>query len=471
MTDRPNVVLLVLDAARRDALEPYGAAAGSTPALAQLASRGAALPDVHATGCWTLPSHASIFTGLMPRAAGLSRIPSPAAARPGMEAHRERLLPEVMRRNGYATAAASANFWLSRDSGFDIGFDDFTQIDSDRNALIHATSRRERARWWAEAAAGTVDDGAAGVEADLQRRLETQGRKPFFWFVNLMECHSPYLPPRPYGNVSRLTRLRAAEDARRHYTLEGIWRACAGVTRVPEPALERMRALYHASILYMDDWVGRLLERLDRARVLDDTLVIVTSDHGENLGEGGLISHGLSLDERLIGVPFIASQAGVRSIASLADLPRLVAEHAGIEEHPWHDGPPAGIGFAQFDPASGPEDEAGNRFLTSIGLGEVLDEITRPLTCAVSGGLKVVRRGDREELFDLATDPLELAPVTERSFLTAAPERGAQLATLRGALEHPALTATGGPGEPAAPSASEAERLELEQRMKLLGYM
>src|SRR5437764_11736456 len=99
---RPNVLLVVLDAARRDALEPYGAPAGSTPAIAQLARRGAALPDVYATGCWTVPSHASIFTGLLPRAAGLAQARRPLEAKPVLDAHRELLLPEVMRREGYA---------------------------------------------------------------------------------------------------------------------------------------------------------------------------------------------------------------------------------------------------------------------------------------------------------------------------------------------------------------------------------
>src|SRR4051794_26897063 len=72
----PHVLLVILDAARRDSLEPYGAAPGSTPAIGDLARRGAALPEVYATACWTVPSHASMFSGLMPRAAGLSRVGS-----------------------------------------------------------------------------------------------------------------------------------------------------------------------------------------------------------------------------------------------------------------------------------------------------------------------------------------------------------------------------------------------------------
>src|SRR3954449_6529048 len=71
----PNVLVVVLDACRRDALEPYGAAAGATPAIAELAARGTALDEVYATACWTAPSHASMWTGRMPRALGLASIP------------------------------------------------------------------------------------------------------------------------------------------------------------------------------------------------------------------------------------------------------------------------------------------------------------------------------------------------------------------------------------------------------------
>src|SRR5205809_489621 len=104
---RPNVLLVVLDAARRDSLEPYGAPAGASPAVAQLAASGVALPEVYATGCWTAPSHVSILTGMMPRAAGLARVPAPSAGKAGLEPFRDRMLAEVLRRAGYATGGAS----------------------------------------------------------------------------------------------------------------------------------------------------------------------------------------------------------------------------------------------------------------------------------------------------------------------------------------------------------------------------
>src|SRR3954451_11342635 len=367
---RPNVLLVVLDAARRDSLEPYGAAPGASPAVAQLAASGAALPEVYATGCWTAPSHASMFTGLMPRAAGAARVPAPSTAKAAMERNRERVLPEVLRRAGYATGAVSANVWVSE--GFDTGFDDFETVDSGRVAKLSEESLRERLKWFREAARGQVDDGAEHVGRIIDGWVSRPPRKPFFWFINLIECHSPYLPPRPYGNVSLLERRRAAEDARRYYTLNAIWKACVGGYDVPEETIKRMRRLYAASIRYMDDWLGRLLETMSAAGILDDTVVIVTAAHGENFGEGGFITHAHSLDNRLIHVPFVVSgpTAGERSLNSLADLPRFVAESAGLEDHPWVDGPPPGFGVAQFDPPVDAGDERAARAVEMWGLGE-----------------------------------------------------------------------------------------------------
>ena len=463
---RPNVLLVVFDAARRDSLEPYGAPAGASPAVAQLAASGVALPEVYATGCWTAPSHVSIFTGLMPRAAGLARVPAPSAAKAGLEPHRDRVLTEVLRRAGYSTAGASANLWVA-DGGFDAGFDEFESVDSGRVAGIGDDALKKRVKWFLEAARARRDDGARQIDAIFDRWIAAP-RQPFFWFVNLIECHSPYLPPRGYGDVSLLDRLRAAEDARRYYTLSAIWKACVGGYEVPEATIERLRRMYAASIQYMDAWLGRLLDKLDRARVLDDTLVIVISDHGENFGEGGFLTHAHSLDNRLIHVPFVASGPGARDreINSLADLPRFVAEAVGLDEHPYVDGPPPGVGVAQFDPPVDPGDQRAIDLVAEWGLGDdALERFTMPLTAAARGNDKLMRRGDEEVVYDLRVDPLELSPIPAR-------ERAGDEAieSLRVALDHPAMR-PGGPPEAVSEGPSEDELREIEDRMKLLGYM
>ncbi|MBA2420160.1 MAG: sulfatase-like hydrolase/transferase, partial [Thermoleophilaceae bacterium] len=145
-----NVVLLVLDTLRADALEPYGAPLGASPAVAQLAARGAALQDMFATASWTLPSHASLFTGALPRALGLGQAPggAPQGARPVLEAQRDRMLPEVLRRGGWDTRAVSANVWVSEAAGFATGFDVFEEVETGRRqGEVEREDLRGRLSW------------------------------------------------------------------------------------------------------------------------------------------------------------------------------------------------------------------------------------------------------------------------------------------------------------------------------------
>jgi arylsulfatase A-like enzyme len=457
-----NVLLIVLDTARRDALEPFGAPAGSSPAVAQLAARGVVAGQAHSAACWTLPSHAAMFTGLLPRAAGLARAPArtPHSCRPVLEAHRDRLLPEVFRRAGYGTAGVSANLWIGDTSGFDTGFDRWRSVDSGRQSGLHDPSPRARLRWALEAARARVDDGAAQELETVRSWIgDLRPDEPFFWFVNLNECHSPYLPPRPYSDVGVRGRLKAAAEAREYLTLEAIWRACAGGLEVPEDALERMRHLYARSVRQMDDWLAEVLEALDARGVLDDTLVVVTSDHGENFGEGGLMAHAFSLDERLTHVPLVAAGPGaseLTGLVSLADLPRALARAAQIS-HPWGPDLCAGVAVSEFDPPTGPEDERAQRTAREWGVGEAgLRVMTSPLTAATDGVFKLVRRGAADELFDLRSDALEQSP------LDAADPRADHL---RAALDPRPIDIA-----PQAEASAE-ELAEIEERMKLLGYM
>ncbi len=469
----PNVVCVVLDTARADAFEPYGAPAGASPAVADLARRGSALPDVHSTGSWTLPSHASMFTGILPRRLGLTQAPeqTPQSARPRLEAVIDRMLPEVLRRAGYDTRAVTANLWVSPLCGFDIGFERFHYIEPRHQLAMQAAGKDGPRQWLGWARAGLRsrdDDGASDALEVLTRWAGERRERPFFWFVNLIECHAPYLPPRPWNDLGAIDRLRAGDDARRHQSFVGVCRACAGRWEIPDDALERMRHLYARSVAYADDWLGRLLEALDARGILDDTLVIVTSDHGENLGENRLFGHAFSLDERLTHVPFVAAGPGAPeggAVRSLAELPLAVAAAAGVTDHPYAK---SGLPVAQFDPPGRADHPKVQAFVRDFGLGEDgLERLTAVLTSASDGRHKLVVRNGHELHYDLDADPLEESPLDPASADEA-------FAGLRAAIEQaeraPAPAAPSAPPT-VAPDASPDELAELERQMKLLGYM
>ncbi len=472
----PNILLLVLDTVRRDALEPYGAPPGSTPAIGDLARRGYALPRAYATASWTLPSHASIFTGLLPRQLGLGQAPngSPQSARPELERVAERMLPNVLRAAGYATQGWSTNLWCSEHAGFDIGFDSFDYVHGGRTERINqllGSGPRARLAWALEGIRSQADDGAAAAGQRLSRAIEEHSGRPTFWFVNLSECHSPYLPPRPWNDLGVPERLRAAMEAKRYLNFESICRYVAGDREISAEAFERMRHLYARSAAYMDRWIADVLAVLERRGILEETLVIVTSDHGENFGEDGLITHGFSLDQRLIHVPLVMAGPGAITgdeLFSLARLPALIADAAGIEAHPWSTLPlPPGIAVAQYDPL-GPRDHPRiQEFARKWDIDERgIDDLCARFTCATDGELKLVLRDQRELLYDLRTDPSERSPLDAAAV-------GARADSLRSAVANaaePEMAAVV-PGAPGPGGASPEELAAIERQMKLLGYM
>ncbi len=471
-SDLPNTILIVLDTARADAFEPYGARRGTTPTVAQLASSGTAHPKAIAPCNWTMPSHVSMLSGLLPRTAGLSLLPGGKQknCKPVLETHVDRWLPEVLRREGYKTRGASTNVWISERLGFGTGFDEFHDLVGKRVKALHEPGMKARLRWYAQAFLSRIDDGMTAVDEKVNGWLaEADG--PFFWSINLIEGHSPYMPPRPYNTLGPIDRIRGADDARKYQTLEGVWRCCAtGVTPSPD-ALDRMRRLYDGSIRLMDDWLARLCERLDARRLLNDTLLIVTSDHGENFGEGGFIGHAVSLDDRLLTVPLIFRGPGCpppsHGATSLASLPKLVADAIGLGDHPWGaEDLPSGAAVAQYDVGADREDP---RLDIIRGWGaseEGVRRFTDPGTCATDGKYKLVTLGDAETFYDLAADPLEARPIR----IDVAPAD--VLDTLRKALAQAGATewqpdlASMGAEKP-----GDTEVKELEDRMRLLGYL
>jgi arylsulfatase A-like enzyme len=177
-----NVILVVFDTARADAFEPYGAPAGATPTIAELARRGSAHPKAYANASWTVPSHAAMLSGQLPRSAGFQHRGNAKAAS-YVEANRRlvadgRSLPEVMRRAGFDTFGVSGNTWISDHGGFDQGFDRFEVVTNRRQARLHRKGLRDRLAWRVDALRAKLDDGAAAVATALEQWVAGGGRAP-----------------------------------------------------------------------------------------------------------------------------------------------------------------------------------------------------------------------------------------------------------------------------------------------------
>jgi arylsulfatase A-like enzyme len=232
-----------------------------------------------------------------------------------------------------------------------------------------------------------------------------------------------------------------------------------------------MRHLYARAVSYMDEWLAGVLEALDRRGVLDQTLVIVTSDHGESFGEGGYIAHGFALSEALIHVPLVIAGPGATGahdgVFSLAELPGLIATAAGVRDHPiTRRDLPDRIAVAQYDAIGPAEHPRLIEFARRFGLErDAILRLATSITCATDGSRKLVVFDDgssvTEKRYDLDADPGESAPLKDGSF--------DDLRAVLGRYSGPAAAVPAETAETA--DFDDAERAALERQMKLLGYM
>jgi arylsulfatase A-like enzyme len=308
----PNVLLVVLDTVRSDALSCYGNPRPTTPELDRLASEGTRYDNAYATCFWTLPSHASLFTGLYPSEAG-------ATSETNHLPRRMTTLAEHLAEAGFRTSAVVRNAWISAERGFGQGFDEF--VEHWRNDTGHEAEEEGQ---------------AVGLAIGWIRERVDAG-EPWFLFVNLNVAHLPYTPPEPYRSrfaseewpqeqISRLTEIK------------GGWDHLAGGLQLGEADFRLLRDLYEAEVSIASEHVGRILDAIRGFGVLDKTLVIVTADHGENLGDHGMIDHVYSLYDTTVRVPMIvrypprfSAGEAVGDVVSLIDIVPTVLEITGTQ--------------------------------------------------------------------------------------------------------------------------------------------
>jgi arylsulfatase A-like enzyme len=324
----PNVVVILVDTTRADRLSCYGHARQTTPCIDALARESMVYTQAISPGAWTPPSHASIFTGTYASRHGVDR------THPYLDTPMT-TLPEYLRGRGYRTYGISSNYWISTATCYDRGFDVFYQSWQLLQAGVNPALERQRRRdpgytpppaplgdrlraavnradaaFWRTCCSPfmAIDMGAARVNRVVRRWMGQWARReqPFFAFIHYLEPHLPYRPPTRY-----VRRYLSEREARRARTVnQNALKYIGGRAVVGADDMELLGRLYDAEISYTDQCIGELVDGLRTTGLLDDTLLVLTSDHGENLGEHGLMDHMFSVHEPIVRVPLIVRFPG-----------------------------------------------------------------------------------------------------------------------------------------------------------------
>jgi len=386
-TVRPNVLLISIDSLRADHLHTYGYARETSPVIDRIAREGVRFEAAISPSSWTLPAHVTLLTGTPPELHGLTD------PRRRLDAS-TRTLAEVLRENGYATAAFVSGPFLRSLYGYGRGFevwDDVLAQKSKQDAHRGVTSPAlvQRVDAWLD------EWGAAGP------------RRPFFLFVHMWDVHYDYDPPPPYDTMF---------DPDYAGDVDGTdFETGARVHRRMEPRdLEHVIALYDGEIRFTDAWVGKLLSRLQRLGVLDDTIVVVTSDHGDEFFEHGNKGHAKALYDETVRVPLVLRHprrvpAGrvVEEQVRLADVAPTILGLAGVPA-PKDFGTAADTAHREQDLSAWLVGERSD-FPELLAFGET-SRAGPPKRFARSRGEKYIEQArgrPRPELYDLDGDPGE----------------------------------------------------------------
>ena len=344
---RPHVVLVTWDTVRAESLSLYGFEAPTSPHLEELASEATVFRRAYAPSNMTFSSHASIFTGLYPTAHG-AHYHQPEFPNGAPLAEGAQTLAETLSSLGYATYGIAANnAYVTADFGLDQGFAHFDSRAPVvplgemhkiylrrlfRDLLVTAWPRLPLVpRSSFDRLYRTADEiHEASIEA-LDRAEETSGA--FFLFVNFMDAHDPYIPPAPFdGLVPGFDKSFHSE--RFHSIAKEILLHREPIDRRDR---EHLESQYAGGIAYLDSVLGKLVEELKERGLYEDTLLIVTADHGEVFGDDLLFGHAVSLLRDQIHVPLVVKYPkqevaeDVQSVVSLVDVMPTVLDAVGGE--------------------------------------------------------------------------------------------------------------------------------------------
>jgi arylsulfatase A-like enzyme len=418
----PNVLLIIWDTVRAASTGLYGYARPTTPALERLAASGVVFEHAFSAAPWTLPAHASMFTGLPPHRIAADWTEPLEDGPP--------TIADVLRRAGYRTGGFVANrFYVSRESGLHRGFlrYDVFPVFSAIDLLTASTLGRAIFNdvGWRHRLGMRQKPGRKYGEQVSDEFLDwldgTDAARPFFAFLNYFDAHHPYLPPPPFDTM--FGPLLPGRDPSMEEDRD--WSA---------RELQAEIDAYDGGIAYDDRELQRLLDALERRGLLDNTIVIVTSDHGEEFGEHALFTHGNSLYDPALRVPLVIAGAGVpRGVrvprwVSTSDVAATIAHLTRTSERRQL----GGESLARFwtPSAAMRADTLVAAVSYSSGHPDRYPVSRGDMNAVLAEPFKYIRTGDGSELlYDLRADP------AERRDLHASPDMRSVLTRLRTFLD------------------------------------
>jgi arylsulfatase A-like enzyme len=423
----PNVLFIVLDNVRAESMSLHGYTRPTTPRLDDLARGGVRFDTACVAASWTLPSHASMFTGQWPHRLSVDWDRGLDASYP--------TLAEFLSRQGFATAGFVANtYYCNARYGLDRGFARYEDFHENQTiSLFEMIRSTSLGKFWLELMGYSMEFApgekgsrktAATINRDvLQWLVKRPSGRPFFLFLNYYDAHSPFVPPEEATRRFGLCALPRSEQVKilkqGHQLNQGKEPSGdADKARIQQQAIDVLVDGYDSSIAYLDDQIGRLFDELRRQGLLENTLVIVTSDHGEHIQERGFSGHGLSLYRRELHVPLlifppstVPQRRVVAEPVSLRELPATIVDLIGLAGQ----SPFPGRSLARFfEPGTNGADSRVGPVLSEVGHQATMPPT--PCIPATLGSLKAlttenevyIRNSDgREELYDRLNDPFE----------------------------------------------------------------
>jgi arylsulfatase A-like enzyme len=439
-----NVLLIVMDTVAAGHLNLYGYDRPTSTSLIELAERGIRFDSAQATSSWTLPSHASMFTGRWPHELSVGWLTPLDRARP--------TLAEYLGKHGYATAGFVANAdYCGTDSGLSRGFTSYQDYIFPRLSAFKKSVMVDRALDGIDAIIDVAENvfGLVQLRAFVMKGVQLvhddrkaaavvnrefltwlahreQPERPFFAFLNYFDAHSPYrLPPgrnHRFGGAPTETRQRILID--HWYEIDK--------SNLMAPDLAFARNAYDDCIADLDEQIGKLIDELRQSGTLDRTWLIIAADHGESFGEhASVFSHGTSLYQTEVHVPLLVIPPGARSTktvvkesVSLRDLAATIVDVLGLGAG----SPFPGDSLRRFwdaRPTQAPAERAAPTFALSELVPDPNAQVNRqashsprskwPLASLHEGDWSYIRREGtvREELFHLREDANEQRNLAE----------------------------------------------------------